>query len=38
LKVTFDPSDDSRLTEWQDQRHSESVEIFIFSFCSQAAI
>jgi hypothetical protein len=38
LKVTFDLSDDSRLTEWQYQRHSQSVEIFVFSFCSQAAI
>jgi hypothetical protein len=38
LKVTFDPSNDSRLTEWQYQRHSQSVEIFVFSFCSQAAI
>jgi hypothetical protein len=38
LKVTFDLSDDSRLTEWQYQRHLQSVEIFVFSFCSQAAI
>jgi len=38
LKVTFDLSDDSRLTEWQYQRHSQSVEIFVFSFCRQAAI
>jgi hypothetical protein len=38
LKVTFDLSDDSHLTEWQYQRHSQSVEIFVFSFCSQAAI
>jgi hypothetical protein len=38
LKVTFDPPDDSRLTEWQSQRHSQSVEIFVFSFCSYAAI
>jgi hypothetical protein len=38
LKLTFDLSDDSRLTEWQYQRHSQSVEIFVFSFCSQAAI
>jgi hypothetical protein len=38
LKVTFDLSDDSRLTEWQSQRHSQSVELFVFSFFSQAAI
>jgi hypothetical protein len=38
LKVTFDLSDDSRLIEWQSQRHSQSVELFIFSFFSQAAI
>jgi len=38
LKVTFDLSDDSRLTEWQSQRHSQSVDLFIFSFFSQAAI
>jgi len=38
LKVTFDLSDNSRLTEWQSQRHSQSVELFIFSFFSQAAI
>jgi hypothetical protein len=38
LNVTFDLSDDSRLTEWQYQHHSQSVEIFVFSFCSQAAI
>jgi hypothetical protein len=38
LKVTFDLSDDSRLIEWQSQRHSQSVELFIFSFLSQAAI
>jgi hypothetical protein len=36
--VTFDLLDDSRLTEWQYQGHSQSVEIFVFSFCSQAAI
>ena len=30
--------DDSRLTEWQYQGHSQSVETFVFSFCSQAAI
>jgi hypothetical protein len=34
----LDLSDDSRLTEWQYQRHSQSVEIFVFSSCSQAAI
>ena len=38
LKVTFDLSGDSRLTGWQYQRRSQSVEIFVFSFCSQAAI
>jgi hypothetical protein len=38
LKVTFDLSDHSRLTEGQSQRHSQSVELFIFSFFSQAAI
>jgi hypothetical protein len=38
LKVTFDLSDDSRLTEWQSHRHSQSVELFVFSFFSQAAI
>jgi hypothetical protein len=38
LKVTFDLLDDSRLTEWQYQGQSQSVEIFVFSFCSQAAI
>jgi hypothetical protein len=38
LKVTFDLLDDSRITEWQYQGHSQSVEIFVFSFCSQAAI
>jgi hypothetical protein len=36
--VTFDLLDDSCLTEWQYQGHSQSVEIFVFSFCSQAAI
>jgi hypothetical protein len=36
LKVTFDLSDNARLTEWQYQRHSQSIEIFVFSFCSQA--
>src|SRR4029077_3264713 len=38
LKVTFDLSDDSRLTDWQYQRHSQLVDTFVFSFCSQAAI
>jgi len=38
LKVTFDLSDDSRVTEWQSQRHSQSVELFVFSFFNQAAI
>src|SRR5712664_3726049 len=38
LRVTFDLSNDSRLTEWQSQRHSQSVELFVFSFFSQAAI
>ena len=38
LKVTFDVSYHSRLTEWQYQCHSQSVEIFVFSFCSRAAI
>jgi hypothetical protein len=38
LKVTFNLLDNSRLTEWQYQRHSQSVEVFVFSLCSQAAI
>jgi len=38
LKVTFDLADDTRLTEWQSQRKSQSVELFAFSFFSQAAI
>jgi hypothetical protein len=38
LKVTFDPPDDSRLTEWQSQRHSQSADISVFSFRSYAAI
>jgi hypothetical protein len=38
LKVTFDLADDTRLTEWQSQRQSQSVELFAFSFFSQAAI
>jgi len=38
LNVTFDLSDDSRLREWQYLGHSQSVEIFVFSFCCQATI
>jgi hypothetical protein len=38
LKVTFDLLDESRLSEWQYQGHSQSVGIFVFSFCGQAAI
>lgn len=38
LKVAFDLSGDSGLREWQYQCHSQSVEIFVFNFCSQAAI
>ena len=38
LKVMFDLLDDSRLTEWQYQGHSQSVEIFVFSISSDAAI
>jgi hypothetical protein len=38
LKVTFDLLNDSRLTEWQSQRHSQSVELFVFSFFKKAAI
>jgi hypothetical protein len=38
LKVTFDLSDDSRLTQLQYQCHSQSVEIFVLSFSTHGAI
>jgi hypothetical protein len=38
LKVTFDLSDDSPLAERQYQCHSQSVEIFVLSFSTHAAI